>query len=120
MLRYIICCKFIQNESGKEKNESRFNVENESKYRKQVGKLLMMKNREKLTPLQLATKREQYKIFDIIINHEVSLRNLLELHNKPKCEACNKYVIPTRQNVLLLFSMFLGDLLFLCPEGWHG
>jgi ankyrin repeat protein len=77
MLRYIISCKFLQNESGKQKteitNECGYYAENESKYRKQVGKLLMMINREKLTPLQLATKRQQFKIFEIILNHEVCL-----------------------------------------------
>jgi ankyrin repeat protein len=77
MLRYIISCKFLPNESGKQKNKIKnvcgFYVENDSKYRKQVGKLLMMKNREKLTPLQLATKRQQFKIFEIILNHEVCL-----------------------------------------------
>jgi hypothetical protein len=85
MLRYIISCKFLQNESGKQTNEigneCGYYAENESKYRKQVGKLLMMKNREKLTPLQLATKRQQFKMFEIILNHEVCLF-LNTLNNK--------------------------------------
>ncbi|XP_053374232.1 uncharacterized protein LOC128546864 [Mercenaria mercenaria] len=39
--------------------------------REETRLLLMMKNEEKLTPLQLAAKREQNELFEIILQHEV-------------------------------------------------
>ncbi|XP_045170197.2 transient receptor potential cation channel subfamily V member 3-like [Mercenaria mercenaria] len=63
MLRYILNCKFIATDAQFEKNKW--------KIRKQARKLLMMSNKEKLNPLQLAAKRQQYEIFEIIMHNEV-------------------------------------------------
>ncbi|XP_060580956.1 uncharacterized protein LOC132737635 [Ruditapes philippinarum] len=118
MLRYIISCKFLPIESGKQKNKIRnvcgFYVENDSKYRKQVGKLLMMKNREKLTPLQLATKRQQFKIFEIILNDEVCLFFIfLNTLNNINYANVNKYAMLTRRFLFaFLFGAFKGTVIF--------
>lgn len=42
------------------------------KTKKEIFKLLKMKNKEKLTPLQVSAKKEQYEFFEVIMKHEVT------------------------------------------------
>ncbi|XP_053373140.1 transient receptor potential cation channel subfamily V member 3-like [Mercenaria mercenaria] len=76
MVSFILDCQFIKTGQKYEKKKigsSAFFRDNQWTLRKDVRKLLMMRNKEKLTPLQLAAKRQQFKIFEVIINHEVYL-----------------------------------------------
>ncbi|XP_045169282.2 transient receptor potential cation channel subfamily V member 3-like [Mercenaria mercenaria] len=72
MVSFILDCQFIKRGS-KYEGKKAFFWNRQWTFRKQVCKLLMMTNKEKLTPLQLAAKRQQFKIFDVIIHHEVYL-----------------------------------------------
>ncbi|XP_045178622.2 transient receptor potential cation channel subfamily V member 3-like [Mercenaria mercenaria] len=63
MLRFVLHCKFVMTDPIFE--------EKKWKIRKQARKLLMMTNKEKLNPLQLAAKRQQFGIFEYIMQGEV-------------------------------------------------
>ncbi|XP_045170133.2 transient receptor potential cation channel subfamily V member 3-like [Mercenaria mercenaria] len=62
MLHYVLDCEF---------NSPDLPYSEKKKWKRKVRKLLMMKNKEKLNPLQLAAKRQQYAIFELIMHHEV-------------------------------------------------
>ena len=68
MLTYILQCKFTE----KVDEKHQFNV-GKWKYRKQARKLLMITNKEKLNALQLAAKRQQFRIFELIMQSEVNV-----------------------------------------------
>ncbi|XP_053373139.1 uncharacterized protein LOC128546522 isoform X2 [Mercenaria mercenaria] len=73
MVSFILDYQLIKRGSKYEKKKigsSAFFWDNQWTWGKDVRKLLMMTNKEKLTPLQLAAKRQQFKIFEVIINHE--------------------------------------------------
>ncbi|XP_053374005.1 transient receptor potential cation channel subfamily V member 3-like [Mercenaria mercenaria] len=62
MLSFVLHCKFVTKDPIFE--------EKKWKIRKQARKLLMMTNKEKLNPLQLAAKRQQFRIFEFIMQGE--------------------------------------------------
>ncbi|XP_053374006.1 transient receptor potential cation channel subfamily V member 6-like [Mercenaria mercenaria] len=64
MLSYVLQCEFMTEIHEKKEFEM-------WKIRKQARKLLMMTNKEKLNPLQLAAKRQQFRIFEFIMQTEV-------------------------------------------------
>jgi hypothetical protein len=69
MLRYIIDCKFEKEKS--KKNKMSDSAVRQEDYRNQIKIMLMTKNKEELTPLQLAAKRQQFEIFEVVLQHEV-------------------------------------------------
>ncbi|XP_053373554.1 transient receptor potential cation channel subfamily V member 3-like [Mercenaria mercenaria] len=62
MLHYVLDCEFYSPDLP---------YSEKKKWKRKVRKLLMMKNKEKINPLQLAAKRQQYAIFELIMHHEV-------------------------------------------------
>ncbi|XP_053373555.1 transient receptor potential cation channel subfamily V member 3-like [Mercenaria mercenaria] len=62
MLHYILDCEF---------HSADLPFGEKKIWKEKVRKLLMMKNKEKLNPLQLAAKRQQFAIFELIMHHEV-------------------------------------------------
>jgi hypothetical protein len=62
MFSYVLQCKFDSDIS--DDNEKR-------EHKKQARKLLMLTNKEKLNAMQLAAKRQQFKIFENIMKSEV-------------------------------------------------
>ncbi|XP_060581020.1 transient receptor potential cation channel subfamily V member 4-like [Ruditapes philippinarum] len=65
MISYVIDCKFVNDSTcGYEDKRRR-------KLREKSRKLLMMTNKDEMNPLQLAGKRQQFQIFDLIMQNEV-------------------------------------------------
>ncbi|XP_060599931.1 transient receptor potential cation channel subfamily V member 6-like [Ruditapes philippinarum] len=62
MFSYVLQCKFDSDIS--DDNEKR-------EHKKQARKLLMLTNKEKLNAMQLAAKRQQFKIFENIMKSEI-------------------------------------------------
>ncbi|XP_060576842.1 uncharacterized protein LOC132734140 [Ruditapes philippinarum] len=75
MLRNIIDCKFEKERSKKnEMSDSAVRQqlqEHYEDYRNQIKEVLLKKNKEELTPLQLAAKRQQFEIFEVVLQHEI-------------------------------------------------
>lgn len=70
-LRFILNCPEMKNKTDEETPDKEGKSQNKIIPTKITKQLLMMRNIEGLTPLQLAAKLEQPQIFYEIINHEV-------------------------------------------------